>query len=138
MVGKKPNLLSVSLNEWNIYKIHKRTHMEIEKYLKQVDFDGRLERGEYFSNKELRELLLENLEKYFEGEKDQDFVIELGIVFYPEIITSTDEHNDSLMTSVCLLTDLACNYKSAPKTKKGRDRVLLSILELLRKDRDTN
>lgn len=111
----------------------KKTQIEIEKYLEEIDFDGRLERGEYFSNKEFRELLIKNLEEYFAGKKDQDFIIELGAIFYPEVMVSTDEHDDSLMTSVCMLNDLALNYK-APKAKKGRNKVLLSVLELLKGD----
>ncbi len=116
-------------------KSKEKTQIEIEKYLKKIDFDGRLERGEYFSNKEFRKLLIKNLEEYSAGKRDQDFIIELGAVFYPEVMTSTDEHDDPLMTSVCILDDLALNYKGAPKTKNGRDKVLLSVLKLLGKEK---
>jgi len=116
----------------NSIKLTRKINIEIEKYLKKIDFDGRLEGEQYFSNKEFRDLLIKNLGEYFVGRRDQDFIIELGAVFYPEVMTSTDEHDDLLMNSVCLLQDLACDYKGAPRTKKGKDKVLLLVLDLLK------
>jgi len=121
----------IYMKEKNSIRRTEKTRAEIEKYLKKIDFDGRLKRGEYFSNKEFRKVLIKNLEEYSAEKRDQDFIIELGAVFYPEVMVSTDEHDDPLMTSVCMLNDLACNYK-VPKTKKGRDKVLFSVLELLK------
>lgn len=114
----------------NSKNINLKIKEEVEKYLKEINFDERLKRGEYFTNKEFRKIMIKNLEEYFQGKKTQDFLIELGAVFYPEMITSIDEKDDPLMTSLCILDDLSFGYKSLSSRKKV-DWILQNILKLL-------
>ena len=109
----------------------RQTQEEVEKYLKEIDFDQRLKRGEYFTNEEFRELLAKNLEDYFAGKRTQEFIAELGAVFYPEVMISADKKDDPLMTSVCVLNDFALGYR-VPSSLKKRDEILQKLLLLLR------
>jgi len=121
------------MNPKKLVKPLKKNQKEVERYLKEINFDERLKKGEYFTNEELRELLIKNLEKYFAGKRTQKFIIELGAIFYEEVMFSANKKDDPLMTSVCVLNDFALNYK-VPSSPKKREEILQKLLLLLKNE----
>jgi hypothetical protein len=104
------------------------SNKKVEDYLKKINFDKRSEQGT-LSNKELQNILCHNLRKYFEGELNQDFILDLGAAIYEEC-----PEDDALLTATCMMTNLV---SGKPKSKKEVEEVLCSALKILEKRNKT-
>lgn len=110
-------------------KFSAKTEKAVEEYLTSLDFDNRIDRGQ-FTIDELKGILVENLEKYFKGEVTQDFIILLGTRLSYGFIANIED--DALLTATCMIEDLS--FLKPRRSKEERDKTLKSVLELLNKE----
>lgn len=99
---------------------------DLEGYLKSIKFDERSEQGN-LSDEELKKILYDNLEKYFQGKVTQDFIMGLGSAIYEEC-----PKDDTLLTVTCMMEDIHDPHLRRLPIKE----VFRSALDMLKKDRD--
>lgn len=96
---------------------------DLEGYLKSIKFDERSEQGN-LSDEELKEILRDNLEKYFQGKVTQGFIMGLGSAIYEEC-----PKDDALLTVTCMMEDIY-----SPRLRKSPAKeVFRSALDMLKK-----
>jgi hypothetical protein len=106
------------------------TIKSLQKYLKDISFDKRLERGEITAI-EMKEILLENLRKYFQGKVTQEFIIALGNEIQEAWWEAKDlQKEDVLGTVACEMVNLLfADPRKSPEQIQESLRWALKTLE---------
>ena len=91
---------------------------EVKKYLKKIKFEKNRLPNTDISPKFVRELLKEQLEKYFKGNISSEFIIKLGEILHWEIGVTYPEIDKELLGMTCDLNDLAGHKNSKEKINR--------------------
>jgi hypothetical protein len=95
-----------------------------EKYLEEIGFFKKLESFEDFSPEEIKQILIEVIQKYFNGECSQDFVSGVGSILHTNVITGsqisgTPKEVEKIAAATCTLDDLDLEIISSKKKRKS-------------------
>lgn len=118
---------------------------ESREYLKEIGVKRKLKEGKNFSPKEIRQILVSNIQRYIDGEVNQKFVLGLGSILHNEVfmggqISGSAKEVELVASATCSLDDLAIATPGSKKTKKSPeeiDLVIRNIFEDLKQKNQT-
>ena len=106
-------------------------------YIRSLDFDKRIKRGEIIPAAEVKQLFRENVERYFRGEVDQKFIIGLAHIF--DSLAVGLERNiegpevEQILAVSCPLVEVESEIMRYGKIKKSPEEIDKLIHQLFEK-----
>lgn len=99
-----------------------------KKYLKEIGFFKKLESFKDFSPEEIKQILNEVIQKYFNGECSCDFVLGTGSIIHTNVINGAQisgnpKEIEKIASITCTLDDLAANAISTKEKRKSSEEI---------------
>jgi hypothetical protein len=103
-----------------------------EKYLEEIGFYKKLEEGKDFSFEEVKQIIIGGIQKYFNREFNQNFVLGVGSIIFHDVITAgqisgTLKEVEKIASATCSLDDLVLEIFDSKANQKSSYEIDLII-----------
>lgn len=110
---------------------------EYERYLESIGFFRRLEAGVDFSVEEIKKIIVESIQKYLDGEVDQDFVLGVGSTIHLNVVGGAQikgrkKDIEKVAAVTCELDDLVFESYKEGKSKRSEQEIDLIIRDIFK------
>ncbi len=110
---------------------------EYERYLESIGFFRKLEACVDFSVEEIRKILVESIQKYLNGEVDQNFILGLGSTIHLNVISGAQikgrkKDIEEIAASTCELDDLLLESYKEGRSKRSEQEIDLIIRNIFK------
>jgi hypothetical protein len=105
---------------------------ESEKYFEEIGFYKKLEEGKNFSFEEVKQIIIGGIQKYFNREFNQNFVLGIGSIIFHDIImgeqiNGTLQEVEKIESATCSLNGLVFEIFDSKENQKSSYEIDLII-----------